>query len=436
MNFSRFFQIAVITTILLSSYSRVLAEDVDVIANAQTAANAVSAAQADAAANIPATGASRNAENALDAAIRNASDAADANASVQNSNASQAQKNAAQKRQDTADAAVNTARARADQANANGVTADPSIAERFRAALERRREAVKDLKKAIDDLRREMGAARRNNPNLDRVAELERALQRAQRALGDGQSPVAMVNSNNNGTALAALTAANKVKIEIGGTGETIGHVADLKLTNITGDKITVAVPPMVLVCGNGKSQDYATPFGQTVTVAAGKTQTVPLTGVCIARTKPPVAKGVDGELFAQDGDGNKLSTTKDESGASKISKASTANVLQEVASCFKAAEALQAEGAYAQMPYSDPKMQKEIATQWSVWCNPQVAQATGTKVATKSDLAKTVYKQAEQGGALTTEKKKQLDTGINALFQSIELTGKKAKELKDEVAH
>jgi hypothetical protein len=234
---------------------------------------------------------------------------------------------------------------------------------------------------------------------------------------------------------ISQLSTQGKIAIEISGTGETVGHVADLKLTNKTKEKIIAVIPPMILVCGNGKSQDYAVPFEQTVTVAPGKSVIAPMNGVCIARNKPPVAAGVSGELIAQDTEGNQLNTlaNADKSKATQFTPHSSAEILREVASCFKAAQILQEEGAYANMPYSDPKIQKEIAVQWSVWSNPQVARATGQKLATKADLAKTIYKQAEQGGPLTADKKKLLESGINSIFQSIELTGKKAKELQNQ---
>ena len=228
------------------------------------------------------------------------------------------------------------------------------------------------------------------------------------------------------------LSKTSKIQIRIVGTGETIGTVAKMKVTNNTDKPITAEVPPHVLISASGKSQHYAVPFPETVSIDPGKTETVPLDGVCISRSKPPVEDGAADELIAQDGEGNPLnSVPRGKTETPKFSAVDTAQILDTVGSCYKAAEKLQEDGSYEKMPYDKPEMQKNIAIQWAVWCNPQLAKITGEKTATKKDLTKTIYKQVEQGGVVTEEKKKKLDSGINEIFQSIELTGKKAKEIR-----
>jgi hypothetical protein len=91
------------------------------------------------------------------------------------------------------------------------------------------------------------------------------------------------------GAALATLTASGKVKTDIAGTGETIGHVADLKIQNLTDQPLTCAIPPMILESVSGKNQHYACPRGQTVALNPQETKTVPMNGVCLNRNKPPV---------------------------------------------------------------------------------------------------------------------------------------------------
>ena len=95
--------------------------------------------------------------------------------------------------------------------------------------------------------------------------------------------------------ALAVLASAGQVKIESTGTAETIGHVADLKIENLTDQPIKCAVGPMVLESKSRTSQDYVCPKSQTVTIDPRATATVPLDGVCINRNKPPVGKGCTG---------------------------------------------------------------------------------------------------------------------------------------------
>src|SRR5207245_8544824 len=59
---------------------------------------------------------------------------------------------------------------------------------------------------------------------------------------------------------IGSLTASRKVKVETSGTGETIGHVADLKLQNLTDEPLTCAMPPMILESASGKTQNYPCP--------------------------------------------------------------------------------------------------------------------------------------------------------------------------------
>ena len=55
----------------------------------------------------------------------------------------------------------------------------------------------------------------------------------------------------------------------------------------------------------------------------------------------------------------------------------------------------------------------------------------TGSPPATKEDLRKVVYKQVEEQGPMSPEKKKKVDQGIDTIFEKVELTTAKAKELE-----
>src|SRR6266404_4956505 len=106
----------------------------------------------------------------------------------------------------------------------------------------------------------------------------------------------------NGGETCAFLVNEHKIKIDNEGTGETIGHVADLIIENLTDQPLTCVVPPMVLESGSGKNQHYACPESHTVRIDPHGTVTVPMNGVCIARNKPPVGKGVTGDLMINEG--------------------------------------------------------------------------------------------------------------------------------------
>ena len=234
----------------------------------------------------------------------------------------------------------------------------------------------------------------------------------------------------------ASLTSTGKLKAEVAGTGETIGKVATLTVTNLTGAALVVAVPALVLESANGKSQDYACPRGQTVALGPHEARTVPLKGNCLVRSKPPVGDGVAGELVARDSQGHALNVSdfpEGETPVPHLDGTHLGKLLRVAKSYDSAAEKLEKKGAFKDMPYSDPEMRKNIVKQWGPWMDPNIAEVTGGKPATKEDLKKTVYKQAEEhSGPLTKQTKAKLDDGIDQLFKGIQLASKEAKNLEE----
>src|SRR5438132_6122938 len=170
----------------------------------------------------------------------------------------------------------------------------------------------------------------------------------------------------------------------------------------------------------NGKNQPYACPKGQTVEVSPHETKKVPLYGVCVARNKPPVGNGVHGDLAINDCDPD-----------AKIDRHKADLIRRVTESKYDAADKLEEEGKLKDMPYRDPKKRKDIVVQWSTWADPRISDVTGAPPATKDDLKKVVYKQAEEQGPMTPDKKKKIDQGIDTIFDKIELTTKKAKDLE-----
>lgn len=227
------------------------------------------------------------------------------------------------------------------------------------------------------------------------------------------------------------LAKTGKIKVTTSGTGETIGHVADLKIENITDGTVAVSVPAMVLESSSKKNQHYACFTTTSIHLKPHTSQVVSLNGVCLDRTKPPVGKGVTGDLVINDG---KRSSPRDEQAHLPAKDANT--LLRITKSKYEIVEKLQKQGAFKDLPYKDPQMQKDIMVQWSTWTDPRISEITGTPPATKEDLKKTVYKQTEETrGPLTPEIKKKLDTGIDTLFSKIELTTVKAKDIEEPPA-
>ena len=236
----------------------------------------------------------------------------------------------------------------------------------------------------------------------------------------------AFVTPPAGATALAALASSGRLTVDVAGTGETIGHIADLKIQNLTDQPLTCAIPPTILESGSGKNQDYACPRGQTVALNPHETKTVPMNGVCLNRNKPPVGKGVSGDLVM-----NEANPSGPQSPNSHLPATDANKLLRICTSKYDAAKKLQEDGALKNLPYKNKQKQRDIVVQWSTWCDPRISQITGAPPATKDDLRKVVYKQVEEQGPMTPEKKKKVDQGIDTIFGKIELTTAKAKDLE-----
>ena len=225
---------------------------------------------------------------------------------------------------------------------------------------------------------------------------------------------------------LEALAVAGHVKIDSTGTGETIGHVANLKIQNLTDQKINCVVPSMVLESVSRKNQDYVCPKEQTVKIEPHGTATVPMNGVCINRNKPPVGRGAPGDLLVNTGD-----PTGPQNPDSHIPANQAGDLLRICTAKYNAADQLQKSGALKNLPYHDPQKQKDIVVQWSTWMDPRISQITGAPPATKDDLKKVVYKQLESKKPMSPETKKKVDQGIDTIFEKVELTTAKAKDVE-----
>ena len=178
------------------------------------------------------------------------------------------------------------------------------------------------------------------------------------------------------------------IKTETVGTGETIGHVADLKLQNLTGQPLVFIVQPHILESKSGKNQASECPYAQNVELAANELKMVALAGICLEQKKPAVDKDVTGELVMNTGD----STTQDPDlhiPANKVKEA-----IRIETKIFEAVGEMAQHGAFKGFPYDDKEEQKRIALQWCTWTNPRIAEITGGAPATKEDMKAVVKKQ------------------------------------------
>jgi hypothetical protein len=225
---------------------------------------------------------------------------------------------------------------------------------------------------------------------------------------------------------ISSLLSNKGLNLAIAGTGQTIGHIADFKIQNQTDQPVSFVIPAMVLESSSGKNQHYACPKEQTVKLAPKQGKTVPIDGVCLDRHKPPVGKGVTGDLVI-----NEAAPNATQMAGSHVPLKDANKMLRIAKSNYDAAEKLQKEGELKEMPYHDKQKQKDIVVQWSIWSDPEISQITGAPPATKEDLKKVVYKQVEEKGPMTPKTKKKVDQGIDTIFEKVELTSAKAKELE-----
>lgn len=244
---------------------------------------------------------------------------------------------------------------------------------------------------------------------------------------GQNRAAAAASRAPGGGESLAAIAFSGKIEITTIGTGKSIGHVADLRIRNLTEERIAVPVPAMVLESGSRQYQHYACPHAQTVIVGPHGTKTVPIDGICLVRDKPPVGKGVTGELIICDGNPSSPRAPDSHFTAKEAGK------LTRVAKSYAdAAEKLEQEGAFKNMPYHKPKERKEIATQLGVWSDTKIAKITHSKRMKREDFKRTIVRQAEEKKPVGPEEKKQLEQGADDIFKDIQLTSKEAKNLEE----
>ncbi|MFZ3376819.1 MAG: hypothetical protein WA183_14830 [Chthoniobacterales bacterium] len=405
---------AIVGAVLITALPQIRADDFD---DAEKAVKDCEQATKDAQDNVPVKSV-RDAENKLDQAEQKLDDVN----SKTNPTATDLEKKDAQTERDDAQKA-------ADDAQAAGNPDLKGKYDKYRDALKRRREACKKLKKLIPDLQAQVSKqAHHLSDNI--VNAHKNVLRKASDCVKKcGEPPaVAMVmpGVTPGGPTLASLASTGRIAVSFTGTGETIGPVAMLTLQNLTDEPINCAIPPMVLESGSRKNQDYVCPKGQSVAIGPHGTATVPMDGVCVNRSKPPVGKGVGGDLVMNDGNPNVPANAN-----SHVSPRGANKLLGLCTAKYDAVDKLQKDGTLKDLPYKDKQKQKDICVQWSTWSDPRICEITGAQPATKDDLKKVVYKQVEEQGPLTPDKKKKIDQGIDTIFDKIELTSEKAKDLE-----
>ena len=228
---------------------------------------------------------------------------------------------------------------------------------------------------------------------------------------------------------LSSLLSQDQINLDILGTGETIGHVAMLRIENLTDRPLTCSVPAMILESRSGKSQHYACPKRsnlhpetETEVQSAGERG--------LLESEQTAGRQRHDRRFGHE---RRQTERGPEFRVAFPGKKSPPFITFVQCSKYRAAEKLQKEGELKGFPYKDKKKQREILIQWSTWCDPRICELTGSPPANKEDLSKVVYKQLEEKGSIPPKTKKKVDQGIDTIFDKIELTSEKAKDLEEK---
>jgi hypothetical protein len=204
--------------------------------------------------------------------------------------------------------------------------------------------------------------------------------------------------------------------MSITGTGETIGTMAHLTLTNNTDSKIAVSVDPLaILPKTKGAFQPFCTTETENVILEPRQTKTIPLKGVCLDPHIKPAGPKDKGVLRIVDPESPEFEQWK--------------GLIAGTQTIIKTTEKLQKDCAY-KTPYSkDLKQERDMIVQWTTWL--YVTSLAGKPI-TEDDLAKKVYEQTPKD--VTEDQKKEIDDGVKQIWKCIKLTGEKAKLIPEGV--
>ena len=212
------------------------------------------------------------------------------------------------------------------------------------------------------------------------------------------------------------------VKLQLHGNGNTIGRIGDARIQNETNQPATVYLPATVLESKNG-SQDYVMAHDEEVPLGPGETKTIPIEGACLERNEPPAGPKT-GDLVLDDPD--------QPSTDSHFSPPEVVALTDIARSIYEAVDQLQKDGVFDKFPYSDKQEQDNIATQWATWSDPRISDITHSPPAHKDDFKKVVNDQVSKHHKPDKDTRKKIDQGIDNMWDGIELTSKKAKDLDE----
>ena len=148
--------------------------------------------------------------------------------------------------------------------------------------------------------------------------------------------------------------------------------------------------------------------------------------GTCLERDKLPEPPGQTGDIVLDDGN-----PTTRRFDWYKTTPDIVTNILRIIEVKYEAADKLEGEGRFKDFPYHDQQKQKDIVVQHSTWEDPRISEWVHSPPEDEEDFKKNIDDQAKQHGTITRDIRKKLDKGTNTMWDGIELTSEKAKDLE-----
>lgn len=352
----------------------------------------------------------------------------------------------------------------ADDDAKKGSDADKKAHEKYK----KKRKAKRDAAKALHEFERAV-------KEMDESSKKQKFIETLN-AMKEEFKELAFLPPAPGATELATLVAEGKLAVTLTGTGETIGHIADLTLRNISGQPLqTIAMMSRVLDSVSGQAQPYCIAgglpggAGDAPGYIAPMFSTLQPGAIQPLDTKVPVLDPIFKNLFKDRNkteplmiiitpkilttaamkinlgpgaeavasvngvclDGHKPPVAKGNTTDMAFAKpadadalASLAGTVQGVDNIIATTRQLQALKKFTTPFSGQPDKERCTVVQWTTWA---FTSATTSKPITQNDLAAKVH---EQTGAKTDEQKAQLQPGVNQIWNAVQLTGAGAKVL------
>jgi hypothetical protein len=235
-----------------------------------------------------------------------------------------------------------------------------------------------------------------------------------------------IANAQNPGLQSCTITAT--------GTGKTTGDIVAMAIYNPTDKEVNGSLGPYYIPSG-GNYQPYITMKSNPVTVPAGKTINITLTGFCADITKPAATEK---DIFKPISTWIKIDDTHTgvlppvNINPDTHPELAAPYYLQALEAITNTYDGMKEKGNITTPFSGNPEKERESVIQQTFWI---YTSATRQKPYTKEQFTERTYAQYENSSHinpsnLSTDKKQQLDKGIDDFWNTFQAVGTEAKVL------